>query len=708
MKYINRILAAVMTLAAFAVASCQKESTVAKAVLVSESYLTCPAEEAPDQFIKVYADADWVCDAPEWITVSPASGTGTMDVTLSFADNLRDGAIDNPRKDTIIFRGTTLASYAYLVIQQEGDKYRDLQQKDLTEIAAEPNEAFVYAKESQVVALATDGFVVTDAQTTMFVQSATLPEIGDKVTFYGYVGEINGLKVVTRCEKLQTNSNSAVTYPVENNVTATFDSYTSKAVEYITLDGVYEGGQLKVNDATTNHCLLYNPIESLGLADLNGHKITVKGYHAGTVGSTVYVIVVSVVDNGVDEIIYFSDNFDWVADLANEAGAGDSMGAKGDNNAKNAYTAVEGFAELLASQGYEDLFPTSKTIYLQKNYLKFSKGSNVNGIKLPAVTYGGTTNVVLTFDWGVHVGGGGPDKVNLVIEVEGNGEVVESGFDHTAGDWTWQSQTVHINGVDDNTRILIKPSTFVGEVSSGYYRWYLDNIKIVQGEGAAPSVSKTYFEETWDWVAPWADAYGSGDAVGENDHSAKAPNVYTQKSHLAFDGTGYDNGGAGVEGYTSFLEEFETRGYVDLNPDPQVMYTQKYYMKFGKTNNHTGITLPANEFEGATPVDVQVSFNWCAHMITTEPYTYDKVQMVIVVDGPGTCADSGAAISNAYDTKQTDGQMAWQDFSVRVNGVTKDTRISIRPLNWDKTDKDGAEYKVQRWHLDNIKIETAK
>lgn len=491
MKYINRILAAVMTLAAFAVASCQKESTVAKAVLVSESYLTCPAEEAPDQFIKVYADADWVCDAPEWITVSPASGTGTMDVTLSFADNLRDGAIDNPRKDTIIFRGTTLASYAYLVIQQEGDKYRDLQQKDLTEIAAEPNEAFVYAKESQVVALATDGFVVTDAQTTMFVQSATLPEIGDKVTFYGYVGEINGLKVVTRCEKLQTNSNSAVTYPVENNVTATFDSYTSKAVEYITLDGVYEGGQLKVNDATTKHCLLYNPIESLGLADLNGHKITVKGYHAGTVGSTVYVIVVSVVDNGVDEIIYFSDNFDWVADLANEAGAGDSMGAKGDNNAKNAYTAVEGFAELLASQGYEDLFPTSKTIYLQKNYLKFSKGKNVNGIKLPAVTYGGTTNVVLTFDWGVHVGGGGPDKVNLVIEVEGNGEVVESGFDHTAGDWTWQSQTVHINGVDDETRILIKPSTFEGEESSGYYRWYLDNIKIVQGEGAAPSVSKT-------------------------------------------------------------------------------------------------------------------------------------------------------------------------------------------------------------------------
>jgi hypothetical protein len=39
-----------------------------------------------------------------------------------------------------------------------------------------------------------------------------------------------------------------------------------------------------------------------------------------------------------------------------------------------------------------------------------------------------------------------------------------------------------------------------------------------------------------------------------------------------------------------------------------------------------------------------------------------------------------------------------------LNGVTKDTRISIRPLDMDKTDAQGADYKVQRYHLDNIKI----
>jgi hypothetical protein len=48
--------------------------------------------------------------------------------------------------------------------------------------------------------------------------------------------------------------------------------------------------------------------------------------------------------------------------------------------------------------------------------------------------------------------------------------------------------------------------------------------------------------------------------------------------------------------------------------------------------------------------------------------------------------------------------MEWQKFSVQLNGVTKDTRISIRPLDMDKTDAQGADYKVQRYHLDNIKI----
>ncbi len=49
-------------------------------------------------------------------------------------------------------------------------------------------------------------------------------------------------------------------------------------------------------------------------------------------------------------------------------------------------------------------------------------------------------------------------------------------------------------------------------------------------------------------------------------------------------------------------------------------------------------------------------------------------------------------------------QTVAQEFSLQLNGVTKDTRITIRPLDMDKTDKQGADYKVQRYHLDNILI----
>lgn len=200
-------------------------------------------------------------------------------------------------------------------------------------------------------------------------------------------------------------------------------------------------------------------------------------------------------------------------------------------------------------------------------------------------------------------------------------------------------------------------------------------------------VSGIYFQDDFTWVSPWADAYGSSDSVGENDHSGKAPNVYTQSTQAGF------------------LDEFTRRGYVDLNPTGQVMYTQKYYLKFGKTNVNTGITLPEIAFEGDTPVNAEITFDWCAHMITKEPFTYDKVQMVVELTGPGVCADSQEKVSNAYATQQKDGFMEWQKFSVVLTGVTKDTRISIRPLDWTKTGADGDQYKVQRYHLDNVKVE---
>lgn len=230
---------------------------------------------------------------------------------------------------------------------------------------------------------------------------------------------------------------------------------------------------------------------------------------------SVYTLTQAAFETGV----YFQDNFDWVSDLAVAAGAGDSMGNDKADTAPNAYTALDGFADALAAQGYEDLLPGTNTIYLQTNYLKFSKTSYTNGIKLPAIAYGETTDVILSFDWGVHVGGGGADEVELVVELEGNGSVNAVPVPHTAGNWEWQTQKYYLSGVDDNTRIIIKPSTYTGEVDATktYYRWYIDNIKVAKPKATVlaawdlSSEGMASYADTWGGVDPGTFRKDAGD-----------------------------------------------------------------------------------------------------------------------------------------------------------------------------------------------------
>ncbi len=207
-----------------------------------------------------------------------------------------------------------------------------------------------------------------------------------------------------------------------------------------------------------------------------------------------------------------------------------------------------------------------------------------------------------------------------------------------------------------------------------------------------------YFYDDFDWMAPWVDAYGSGDSVGENNPSAKAANVYTQKSHMEYDGIGYANGGSGVAGCPSFLTEFADRGYEDVNVDGRSLYTQKYYLKFGKTGVPTGIKLPAMEIEGTDATDVVLSFDWSAQM--TVAGVVDNVKIVVEIDGEGVCADSQTKISNPIYPDQETGELKWQNVKLLLKGINNATRITIRPAVLD--DSDGVKQK--RWYIDNIKI----
>lgn len=200
--------------------------------------------------------------------------------------------------------------------------------------------------------------------------------------------------------------------------------------------------------------------------------------------------VYTLVQAGYVSGVFFQDDFTWVqpfveADIAAGNTQGDSMLDNKQYTVSSSYN-LDGFEAKLTELGYEALFPASKAVYVMKgNYLKFSKGSNINGIRLPKMNFEGESTVALTFDWGRNNGKDKPaDDVELEVTIEGNGTIngqkKSSAIIHTAGDWEWQTETVVIAGVDNDTRITIRPTTFVGEVSSGNYRWFLDNVKVAK------------------------------------------------------------------------------------------------------------------------------------------------------------------------------------------------------------------------------------
>ena len=94
--------------------ACDTKATV---VRVGTSTLQFDAVGAPSQMLKVYADGSWTSESPEWITVDPASGSGTVTVTVSVLDNESvDGRIGE-----VVFAPELTSSTNKLTVQQKGD-----------------------------------------------------------------------------------------------------------------------------------------------------------------------------------------------------------------------------------------------------------------------------------------------------------------------------------------------------------------------------------------------------------------------------------------------------------------------------------------------------------------------------------------------------------------------------------------------------------
>lgn len=217
--------------------------------------------------------------------------------------------------------------------------------------------------------------------------------------------------------------------------------------------------------------------------------------------------------------VVFSDDFSWVAPMVsawNDANSGkkkkigDTVGSSGkDTEAPNVYsdaTIKASFAAAFKAQGYEDLQPSKKVIYLQDQYLKLGRtGGNNNAIRLPAVTaLTSPSDVFVEFDHATMCQSDGVcDDAKIVVVIEGDGEF-ENGTKcsdilpviQEKGTYRWTHSGTLVKGMTSETRLVVvmyrvvmsKDSEGVYKFNNGKYnfgvsgagRIFLDNIKITK------------------------------------------------------------------------------------------------------------------------------------------------------------------------------------------------------------------------------------
>ena len=238
--------------------------------------------------------------------------------------------------------------------------------------------------------------------------------------------------------------------------------------------------------------------------------------------------------------------------------------------------------------------------------------------------------------------------------------------------------------------------------------------KIYFGEPEAPqqpeqpeTPSNVVYADDFEWLAEIAVAAGAGDSVGEDNASAKAPNVWK------------------MDNSADFFAAFNERGYQYLystvgmteyaagpaqEPNPEVgkegsLYVQTNYLKFGQSSYNGAIVLPAlAAIEGTA--DVEIEFDWC-WQVTGKNKADIMTMSVDATAGTfeATATATSANIESAQSLVDGESHLAWQHATVVLNGATAETVLTIRPTYADPSVQN-PERSQNRWFLDNIKVST--
>ena len=496
MKLLNKIFSISAALVCVSLAGCQEEEMVKPSALLCDPSLTFAAKDAEPQTLTVASDEEWMIDVPvDWIDVDPVRGSNTVEVTVSVADNYENGVMSLPRNATITIankRGYSVTA----VIYQKGDNYIGVSEMTVADFKKIDDGAFAKIPDGQVMAVAAEGFVISDASGALYVDSKEKVAVGDKVFIAGEKVAKYGTSAI-KAGEVTVNSNEEVVYPSPVPI----DPSTLNVPVYVTAESGILGSSLVFDPAlSVSVAAVELKSGSVNLEAVNMHNIAYQGYLLGVENGTASILIVSLEDKGINENLeaYFYDDFSWMKSFIEASGVdvGDSIG---ENNAGASAPNLRSNASLsllldeLLARGYEDLNPGPKVIYPQAYYWKFGKTSsatsnNNNGLKLPEIAFKGSepVNAVIEFDWAAHMtGSGNIDNVQIVVEVPEGAGLFENGTNvsdplittQEKGQLAWQHAAVLLKGATNKSRISIRPYQYES-VTPDQQRWHLDNIKI--------------------------------------------------------------------------------------------------------------------------------------------------------------------------------------------------------------------------------------
>ena len=123
MKISKYSIAAAFGAVMMALAGCaEEEIKESRAILPADDEIVLPAAACEKTFT-VYADGTWLVDVTEeWLSVTPNSGEGTMDVVIEAEENTGDEA----REAKLIIKGASTISDVEVVVKQKMDRFRTM------------------------------------------------------------------------------------------------------------------------------------------------------------------------------------------------------------------------------------------------------------------------------------------------------------------------------------------------------------------------------------------------------------------------------------------------------------------------------------------------------------------------------------------------------------------------------------------------------